>query len=199
MAMPRRHGWLAHNGLKSVINFVLLIATLTAAAPRSLLQAAFAVTAAYELIADPVALSLTGRTRALHESTAHHVLVMMWAIALLDEQCGAATRDVAFIVAARTVLYGGVLVRRIRLAAGVLVGVQFAGLLASPMLGGTPACSPFHAAYIAPIQTLFVGTIVTRSVWLWATGSFGLVLVHRDAAGAPVLRPLWVPPWARAQ
>ncbi|KAL6747711.1 hypothetical protein V8C86DRAFT_2443793 [Haematococcus lacustris] len=217
--------WAAHNALKALVNAALTVALLAAAdwrgggvcsaAGRSAAHAgqravlvALAGSAAYEAVADPLALwALRGRRPAeLASTVAHHAAVLVWTVGL-TRIARVALAQVVLMTAYRAGLYAYVAARALgagsfgpgRRAVSALGVAQFGALAVTPavrLLGcpggmGADALGRREDA-LAAAQLLFLAALAAAAA-REVMRSCGLVLVLVPRRGRPLMKPLWVP------
>ena len=186
----RKYLWYVHNAIK-------LVAYTTYFFPPIVNTKAtlFLLVAAYEFLSDPFVLRACGRDRMVADTAVHHTFVLAWSVAIRAYD-GIGTAGASAVSLARVLTYGGVFSRRIRPAASLAVGLQFAFLVvdAARSFCSTPV--------FAGCQMSFV--IVFVAYQALKKSNVGILLVYpppsqQDMSKNPIITPLWTPDWAKLE
>lgn len=190
--------WWMHNAFKTVLNVVILARLIRNPAQDSL----FAVSAAYELLADPLALSSSHK----HLDTsllAHHLLVFVWAMAMVLTRAPPRTLAIGAVVAHRIVIYGNVAVRgfikinhrRLKVTRAFLSMFQFVAAALDGLIMMGSAATVGHMPLQMAIAMSQFGVVTSLGAYhlRLAAKRYGVLLVDMDDDDTPTLIPIWVP------
>ena len=202
-----RSAWRAHNAIKIACNVLVLLSLSMPLTNNALFFSRFFRTCLYELVVDPVMLLATGRTSALSTISAHHALVLAWALSFLGRGQERGRTDVTAVALARVAIYAGVFNKSIytKLVALALTTGEFACLFLSPFFSSTPSrpvdrvrdgCQVAFVLALGLFQHL--GTLARLARLARSLGDVGVILAYPPSDdGTPNLYPLVVPSWGR--
>jgi hypothetical protein len=211
--------WSIHNASKAIVNAMILVRI---AASRQILSI-FLWSTAYELLFDPLTLSLANRGHSNNTSLlAHHMMVFAWAMAMTMAN-GPRTWVIATIAANRIVIYGAAAARGmhwmgvsgnilahstlpviIRKRSVVVRAFLSTFQFVAAVLDGFAVllyCYQCGTTIVTPLQVAIAasqfGVVTGLSIFhlRLASKRYGVLLVDtsRDVDVPPTLIPIWVP------
>ena len=196
--------WSIHNVSKTLVNAVILVRI---AASRQIMSV-FMWSAAYELVFDPLALSLADRDHSNTASLfAHHMMVFIWAMAMAMAMAdGPRTWVIATIAANRVAIYGAAAMRSMRMSSRCIISrrrsvvvraflstLQFVAAAFdgfAVMMTATVTATPLQFAIAASQFGIVTGLGIFHL--RLAAKTYGVLLVDTHTA-PPTLIPIWVP------